>query len=198
MDKIKYIKCLRLIKKMQGKMLNELETQDIFMFEDPDIWENYPPPATAADFLKTNALTKEAGCRICIGTYNNRFEILKNINDQSTRWWSGTIVELYELLKGKKEWFKRKQKMPKQMEIAGKYKEHFIIMRCCSKGDWYITQPSYGSGAVSCSHSGYHTFYDYLDISKLEEVTNKKILKQIKLSESYKFYEICGDINKNK
>ena len=176
----KYRKCIRLIKKMQGVMLNELETQDIFMFEDDEVWELYPYPHTAADFLKTKALTKYGSCYICVGTYNNRFEILKNINDQSTRWWSGSIEELYELLKDKKEWFRPKPKKPDFFKIAGKYKEHYIIMRCCSKGDWYITQPMMGSGAVSCSHSGYTSFYDYLDINSLKEVTNKRILRQIK------------------
>jgi hypothetical protein len=170
---------------MQGIMLNELETQDIFMFEDPDIWENYPPGTTASAFLKTNALTKEAGCRICVGVKNDRYEILKNMNDQSTRHWSGTLAELHDLLKDKKEWFSAKTKPIESMIVAGKYKERYIIMRCCKKGDWYITQPMHGSGAWYCTHQGVSGNYDYMNVSELKEVTNKKIIKQAELSNPY-------------
>ena len=183
-----YKKCLKLIKKMNGVMLNELETQDILNFQDDEVWKKYPHPATAADFLKTNAITKEAGCTICIGIKNDKFIIFKNINDQSTKNWSGTIEELYELLKNKKEWFRSKPKRLKSFEIAGKYKDRFIIMRCCDEGEWYISFPIRGSGALSCKHDGSQTFYDYLDVDKLKEVTDEKILKEVEASESYKLY----------
>jgi len=94
---------------MDGVLLNMLETQDVFNFHDDEVWKKHPHPATAADFLKTNALTKFSGCYICIGNKDDKFIIFKNINDQSTVGWTGTIIELYQFLKTKKKWIKRKR-----------------------------------------------------------------------------------------
>lgn len=75
------------------------------------------------------------------------------------------------------------------MEIAGKYGEYSIIMRCCSKGKWYITTPMRGSGCSSCNHldengkGGYTTYYDYLEVDKLNEVTDPKIIEEALLPE---------------
>ena len=82
------------------------------------------------------------------------------------------------------------------MEIAGKYKEYFYIIRCCEEGDWHLREGGNGSGMISCEHSGSHTCYDYLDVTKLKEVTNEKIIKEIELSDSYKLYEHMGKIKK--
>jgi hypothetical protein len=75
------------------------------------------------------------------------------------------------------------------MEIAGKYKGYHIIARCCSEGEWFITQPMNGSGACHCNHTGYTEFYDFLEVNKLKEVTDEKIIEQVKASPSYKLYE---------
>jgi hypothetical protein len=70
------------------------------------------------------------------------------------------------------------------MEIAGRYEKYSIIMRCCSKGKWYITTPSRGSGCSSCNHldengkGGHTTYYDYLEIDKLKYVTDENIIKE--------------------
>ena len=53
------------------------------------------------------------------------------------------------------------------MEIAGRYGEHDIIIRCCTNGKWYTTTPMRGSGMLSCIHTGYHTCYDYLNIKEI-------------------------------
>jgi hypothetical protein len=183
--------CKRLLKRMDGVLLNELETQDMFNFKDDEVWKKYPYPATAADFMKTNALTKHAGSRICIGVKNDRFIVLKNIDksiNNIVSGWEGSLLDLYELLEINKPLKPIKKKKHKPMEIAGKYKKRYIIMRCCDEGEWFITQPMYGSGCLSCEHSGSTIYYDYLDVSKLKDVTDEKILEDIKLTESYKFY----------
>jgi len=75
------------------------------------------------------------------------------------------------------------------MEIAGKYKEHYYIMRCCNEGKWEIREGGNGSGMCGCIHTGYTTCYDYLDVKTLKEVTDKEIIKEMESSESYKLYE---------
>jgi hypothetical protein len=70
------------------------------------------------------------------------------------------------------------------MEIAGRYGEYSIIIRCCPKGKWHITTPTRGSGCIGCDHldengkGGYVTYYDYLNISKLKYVKDKNIIKE--------------------
>lgn len=63
------------------------------------------------------------------------------------------------------------------MRIAGRYGENGVIMRCCSKGKWYITVPFCGSGAYGCKDCG-GGYYDYLDIEKLKYVTDPDIIKE--------------------
>jgi hypothetical protein len=64
------------------------------------------------------------------------------------------------------------------MEIKGLYKGE-VVARCCSKGKWHTIWTSRGSGSMNCKHTGFHTDFDYLDVSKLKEITNKKIIKEI-------------------
>jgi len=73
------------------------------------------------------------------------------------------------------------------MEIAGKYREHYYIIRCCEEGKWQIRENS--SGMISCRHTGWQTAYDYLDPRTLKEVTDPKILEEVESSDGYKLYE---------
>jgi len=72
------------------------------------------------------------------------------------------------------------------MEIAGKYREHYYIIRCCDQGRWQIREG--GSGMCSCRHTGWQTAYDYLDVKSLKEITDEKIIKEIEESAEFQLY----------
>ncbi len=95
--------CIDLTKDLRINILNEEETRDLIFFESEHVWKFYPRPHTAADFMTTDALTKSAGCAICISTMNNRFFVSKNIDkilDQPLAIGNtGTLAELYDILK---------------------------------------------------------------------------------------------------
>lgn len=69
------------------------------------------------------------------------------------------------------------------MNIAGKYNNNLVV-RCCSEGRWYEMSCGNGSGMIHCNHTGYHCFFDYVDMSKQEEVTDKNIISQLNRSKN--------------
>ena len=77
-----------LIKYKPGiSILDEEETREHLMYENKNIWKYHPAMDesgketgfTAADFMRTNAIGKFAGCHICIGTMNGRYHVLKKV-----------------------------------------------------------------------------------------------------------------------
>ena len=64
------------------------------------------------------------------------------------------------------------------MEIIGKFDNNIIIK--CDKG-FYHEYNSYGtgSGCFFCEHEIGTTYFDYLDLNKLIEITNTKIVEEI-------------------
>ena len=104
--------CKKLAEKNPGiNVLNEEETREHLMYENKKIWKYHPAIEngeetgfTAANFMRTNVMTKFAGCHICIGTMNDRYHVLKKtphlpkdtpLELDST----GTLDQLYVILK---------------------------------------------------------------------------------------------------
>ena len=64
------------------------------------------------------------------------------------------------------------------MEFAGK-RGNKLVVRCCPDGKWYEMTCQNGSGMVSCKHTGYYSHFDYVDMSKQIEVTDRSILAEL-------------------
>lgn len=92
-------------------VLSEEETREHLMFENKKIWKYHPSNLengketgfTAANFMRTNAITKFAGCHICMGTMNGRYHVLKKTpgipeNTPLELDSTGTLDELYTII----------------------------------------------------------------------------------------------------
>lgn len=64
------------------------------------------------------------------------------------------------------------------MEIIGKH-DMWLIWKC-GKG-FYHTGFLYSSGCGFCEHCDGSTYYDYLNVSNLKEITDENIIKQINI-----------------
>jgi len=64
------------------------------------------------------------------------------------------------------------------VKIKGTYKGE-VIARCCSKEKWHKIYVNRGSGSIYCEHQDVDTNFDYLDMNKLKEIKDKKIIKEI-------------------
>ena len=74
------------------------------------------------------------------------------------------------------------------MIIAGTY-DGYLITKCCKKGKWKLTYVNRGSGSFSCEHKNHYGNFDYLDMSKLKEVIDEKIIEEISFPDKSIFIE---------
>lgn len=61
-------------------------------------------------------------------------------------------------------------------EIIGVYKDKIIWK--CDKGFYHSLESSH-SGCLSCDHTYGYTSFDFLDVSKLQEIIDKDIINNI-------------------
>jgi len=62
------------------------------------------------------------------------------------------------------------------MKIIGKFKGKLICK--CSSGFYHKTL-LLSSGCLICEHEKSSTWYDYLDVNSLEEITNENIISKL-------------------
>ena len=63
------------------------------------------------------------------------------------------------------------------MDIIGKYKL-WMVWKC--EGGFYHKGFLYSSGCTFCEHCDGTTYFDYLDVTKLVEIVDEEIIKEIK------------------
>ena len=79
-----YYTCEAMLKRHNGMLFNRDQTQQMDNFGSDDFWKDYPPPATAADFMEPWLLNKFSSHSIVIGiTKDEKYVVLKNINKKN-------------------------------------------------------------------------------------------------------------------
>jgi hypothetical protein len=63
------------------------------------------------------------------------------------------------------------------MNIVGKHK-YWMVWKC--EAGFYHKGFLFSSGAACCQHCDGETYFDYLDVTKLVEITDENIINEIK------------------